>query len=219
MVVELHRSSWTKWKPCTKHIGLIVAEIFEERWRCSLSWSTECRGMEAYRDSLEATLWGPWIVYLAIWSSLCRQCRVACVWGCILFAYLIILMLALSCVIYIIFLFIKSGRRARVKTPWKYMVVFNLFLTFYFYWQKYWFLYFSPLQDSALILDVPLGVISRIEKMGGATSRGENSYGLDITCKVRDSVISYVKKKKGTFVLNDKKSVGLLSICVSPNTC
>uniref|UniRef100_A0A8C8X811 Myotubularin n=2 Tax=Panthera TaxID=9688 RepID=A0A8C8X811_PANLE len=37
--------------------------------------------------------------------------------------------------------------------------------------------------DSALILDVPLGVISRIEKMGGATSRGENSYGLDITCK------------------------------------
>ncbi|KAG3273106.1 myotubularin 1, transcript variant X4 [Ictidomys tridecemlineatus] len=39
------------------------------------------------------------------------------------------------------------------------------------------------LQDSALILDVPLGVISRIEKMGGATSRGENSYGLDITCK------------------------------------
>ncbi|XP_052596802.1 myotubularin isoform X5 [Peromyscus californicus insignis] len=38
-------------------------------------------------------------------------------------------------------------------------------------------------QDSALILDVPLGVISRIEKMGGATSRGENSYGLDITCK------------------------------------
>ncbi|GAB5584967.1 myotubularin isoform X1 [Prionailurus iriomotensis] len=38
-------------------------------------------------------------------------------------------------------------------------------------------------EDSALILDVPLGVISRIEKMGGATSRGENSYGLDITCK------------------------------------
>ncbi|XP_028338244.1 myotubularin isoform X7 [Physeter macrocephalus] len=41
----------------------------------------------------------------------------------------------------------------------------------------------ASLQDSALILDVPLGVISRIEKMGGATSRGENSYGLDITCK------------------------------------
>ncbi|KAH0630837.1 hypothetical protein JD844_004127 [Phrynosoma platyrhinos] len=37
--------------------------------------------------------------------------------------------------------------------------------------------------DPVVILDVPLGVISRIEKMGGASSRGENSYGLDITCK------------------------------------
>lgn len=42
-----------------------------------------------------------------------------------------------------------------------------------------------PLQDPVVILNVPLGVISRIEKMGGASSRGENSYGLDITCKVR----------------------------------
>lgn len=41
------------------------------------------------------------------------------------------------------------------------------------------------LQDPVVILNVPLGVISRIEKMGGASSRGENSYGLDITCKVR----------------------------------
>ncbi|OXB75225.1 UNVERIFIED_CONTAM: hypothetical protein H355_016958 [Colinus virginianus] len=39
------------------------------------------------------------------------------------------------------------------------------------------------LQDPVVVLDVPLGVISRIEKMGGASSRGENSYGLDITCK------------------------------------
>ncbi|XP_062820128.1 myotubularin isoform X5 [Anolis carolinensis] len=37
--------------------------------------------------------------------------------------------------------------------------------------------------DTVVILDVPLGAISRIEKMGGASSRGENSYGLDITCK------------------------------------
>uniref|UniRef100_A0A8C5E9X6 Myotubularin n=1 Tax=Gouania willdenowi TaxID=441366 RepID=A0A8C5E9X6_GOUWI len=34
-----------------------------------------------------------------------------------------------------------------------------------------------------VMLDVPLGAISRVEKMGGASSRGENSYGLDITCK------------------------------------
>ncbi|KAM6124945.1 myotubularin isoform 3-T4 [Phoenicopterus ruber ruber] len=37
--------------------------------------------------------------------------------------------------------------------------------------------------DPVVVLNVPLGVISRIEKMGGASSRGENSYGLDITCK------------------------------------
>lgn len=40
------------------------------------------------------------------------------------------------------------------------------------------------MQDVVVILDVPLGAISRVEKMGGASSRGENSYGLDITCKV-----------------------------------
>ena len=27
------------------------------------------------------------------------------------------------------------------------------------------------------------GVVSRIEKVGGASSRGENSYGIDILCK------------------------------------
>uniref|UniRef100_F6VKN4 Myotubularin n=1 Tax=Monodelphis domestica TaxID=13616 RepID=F6VKN4_MONDO len=37
--------------------------------------------------------------------------------------------------------------------------------------------------DSGALLDIPLGVIARVEKMGGASSRGENSYGLDITCK------------------------------------
>ncbi|CAB1454181.1 unnamed protein product [Pleuronectes platessa] len=45
-------------------------------------------------------------------------------------------------------------------------------------------LYFkSSDTDVAVMLDVPLGAISRVEKMGGASSRGENSYGLDITCK------------------------------------
>ncbi|XP_007664017.3 myotubularin isoform X2 [Ornithorhynchus anatinus] len=45
-------------------------------------------------------------------------------------------------------------------------------------------LYLRSLEmDPPVILDVPLGVIARIEKMGGASSRGENSYGLDITCK------------------------------------
>ncbi|KAM4020798.1 myotubularin isoform 4-T5 [Anomaloglossus baeobatrachus] len=38
-------------------------------------------------------------------------------------------------------------------------------------------------KEPAIVFEVPLGVIARIEKMGGASSRGENSYGLDITCK------------------------------------
>ena len=42
----------------------------------------------------------------------------------------------------------------------------------------------SSLQEPPLILDVPLGVVSRVEKVGGATSRGENSYGIEILCKV-----------------------------------
>ncbi|CAB1345533.1 unnamed protein product, partial [Coregonus sp. 'balchen'] len=45
-------------------------------------------------------------------------------------------------------------------------------------------LYFKSADaDPAVTLDVPLGAIGRVEKMGGASSRGENSYGLDITCK------------------------------------
>ena len=40
------------------------------------------------------------------------------------------------------------------------------------------------LQEPPFILDVPLGVISRVEKIGGASSRGENSYCIDLTCKV-----------------------------------
>lgn len=39
-------------------------------------------------------------------------------------------------------------------------------------------------QDCPLILDVPLGFVSRVEKVGGQrTSSGENAYGLEITCK------------------------------------
>ncbi|KAG7280417.1 hypothetical protein CRUP_028157 [Coryphaenoides rupestris] len=44
-------------------------------------------------------------------------------------------------------------------------------------------LYFKSTDAESLTLNVPLGVVSRVEKMGGASSRGENSYGLDITCK------------------------------------
>ena len=40
------------------------------------------------------------------------------------------------------------------------------------------------MQEPPLILDVPLGICSRVEKIGGSTSKGENSYGIDILCKV-----------------------------------
>ncbi|XP_064636835.1 myotubularin-related protein 2-like isoform X2 [Lineus longissimus] len=38
-------------------------------------------------------------------------------------------------------------------------------------------------RESPLILDVPLGAVSRVEKVGGSMSRGENSYGIEIFCK------------------------------------
>lgn len=45
-------------------------------------------------------------------------------------------------------------------------------------------LYFrSADKDLSNVIDVPLGVVSRIEKVGGASSRGENAYGIEIFCK------------------------------------
>ncbi|XP_059820627.1 myotubularin-related protein 2 isoform X2 [Hypanus sabinus] len=50
--------------------------------------------------------------------------------------------------------------------------------------------------DPPFVLDVPLGVISRVEKIGGASSRGENSYGLEIFCKdIR--TIRFAHKQEG----------------------
>ncbi|XP_066993466.1 myotubularin-related protein 2 isoform X2 [Anabrus simplex] len=45
-------------------------------------------------------------------------------------------------------------------------------------------LYFRSMdRETPYVLDVPLGVVSRIEKVGGASSRGENSYGIEVFCK------------------------------------
>ncbi|XP_037300263.1 myotubularin-related protein 2 isoform X2 [Manduca sexta] len=46
-------------------------------------------------------------------------------------------------------------------------------------------LHFRPTDPTALqgTLSVPLGVVSRIEKVGGASSKGENSYGIEVFCK------------------------------------
>ncbi|XP_063955284.1 myotubularin-related protein 2-like isoform X2 [Lytechinus pictus] len=38
-------------------------------------------------------------------------------------------------------------------------------------------------REPPFILDVPLGAVYRVEKVGGSTSRGENSYGLEVFCK------------------------------------
>ncbi|XP_025205248.1 myotubularin-related protein 2 [Melanaphis sacchari] len=45
-------------------------------------------------------------------------------------------------------------------------------------------LYFKSLErDTQLVIEVPLGVVSRVEKVGGQSSRGENSYGIELFCK------------------------------------
>ncbi len=38
-------------------------------------------------------------------------------------------------------------------------------------------------RDCPLVLDVPLGFVSRVEKVGGQRTSGENAYGLEIYCK------------------------------------
>ncbi|XP_056641595.1 myotubularin-related protein 2 [Diorhabda sublineata] len=38
-------------------------------------------------------------------------------------------------------------------------------------------------KDMPNVIDVPLGVVTRIEKVGGASSKGENAYGIEIFCK------------------------------------
>ncbi|OXA60801.1 Myotubularin-related protein 2 [Folsomia candida] len=51
----------------------------------------------------------------------------------------------------------------------------NLYLTNYK-------LYFAS-KDRQNTFEVPLGVVNRVEKVGGVSSRGENSYGIEIFCK------------------------------------
>jgi len=46
------------------------------------------------------------------------------------------------------------------------------------------FLFLFLNQDAVFTLSVPLGVVSRVDKVGGIRSSGENSYGIEILCKV-----------------------------------
>jgi myotubularin-related protein 1/2 len=45
-------------------------------------------------------------------------------------------------------------------------------------------LYACSSQKNQIILDVPLGAISRVDKVGGASTKAEHSYGIEIHCKV-----------------------------------
>ncbi|XP_022689701.1 myotubularin-related protein 2-like isoform X2 [Varroa jacobsoni] len=56
-------------------------------------------------------------------------------------------------------------------------------------------LYFKSV-DPAFVLDVPLGVISRIEKIGYHSSKQENSYGIEVVCKDMRS-LKFAHKQEG----------------------
>ncbi|XP_067949340.1 myotubularin-related protein 2-like [Watersipora subatra] len=60
-------------------------------------------------------------------------------------------------------------------------------------------LYFKKTaRETPLVLDVPLCVISRIEKYGGQTSKGENCYGFELFCKDIRSVRFALKQEEQT---------------------
>ena len=59
-------------------------------------------------------------------------------------------------------------------------------------------LYFSSsYKEWPLILDIPLGFVSRVEKVGGQRSSGENAYGLEIFCKDIRSLRFSLSKTEG----------------------
>ncbi|XP_062520842.1 myotubularin-related protein 2-like isoform X2 [Corticium candelabrum] len=59
--------------------------------------------------------------------------------------------------------------------------------------------------EPVFTLDVPLGVISRVEKIGGSTSRGENAYGLEIYCKdMRNLRFAHKQEKHSRRLVYDK---------------
>lgn len=53
-------------------------------------------------------------------------------------------------------------------------------------------------QDSnPLILDVPLGIVSRVEKVGGQRTAGDSAYGLEVYCKDIRSLRFRLNKSDG----------------------
>jgi len=63
---------------------------------------------------------------------------------------------------------------------------------------NYKLFFVSSARDCPLILDVPLGFVSRVEKVGGQrTSTAENAYGLEIFCKDIRSLKFALSKSDG----------------------
>ncbi|XP_067949283.1 myotubularin-related protein 2-like isoform X2 [Watersipora subatra] len=63
---------------------------------------------------------------------------------------------------------------------------------------NYRFYFKSSGRSAPLVLDVPLCVISRIDKYGGQTSKGDHSYGFDLYCKDMRSIRFSLKQEKQT---------------------
>ncbi len=61
----------------------------------------------------------------------------------------------------------------------------------------------SAYRDCPLVLDVPLGFVSRVEKVGGQRSSGENAYGLEIFCKDIRSLRFALSKSEGAHPRKD----------------
>ncbi|XP_060594323.1 myotubularin-related protein 2-like [Ruditapes philippinarum] len=71
----------------------------------------------------------------------------------------------------------STWREVTYLCPYSDFIKGNLTITNYKLYFK------STDREPPFTLDVPLGVISRVEKIGGVSSRGENSYCIDLTCK------------------------------------
>jgi len=67
-------------------------------------------------------------------------------------------------------------------------------------------LFFRP-DDSPLILDVPLGFVSKVEKIGRARTSAEGNYGLDIICKDVRNIKFFLNKNKMAEVGRGRKDI------------
>lgn len=69
-------------------------------------------------------------------------------------------------------------------------------------------LHFKADDDPPFTVEVPLGTIYRVEKIGGTTSRGENAYGLELYCKdMRNLRFAHKQENHSRRIIYDKLMV------------